>query len=135
MLTRKDIALLRAALKFFDEEMRPFNPRVLRHYFDRPADANLRSDAVDYLLFAPLGVATIERMSVALRLPSPTAAAPLAIHEPAIRFANQCDALATVHAWQCKAMGLPGRYSRLTGTVILGADRRTVPKFQYRNAP
>lgn len=49
MLTRKGISLIRAALKFFDEEMRPFDPMLVRHYFDRPADANLQPGDVERL--------------------------------------------------------------------------------------
>lgn len=49
MLTRKDVALIRAALKFFSEEMSPFDRQLLKHYFDRPSDANIKQSDVDRL--------------------------------------------------------------------------------------
>lgn len=39
MLTKSHLALIRAALQYFDEEMSPHGIRVMRPYFDEPLAA------------------------------------------------------------------------------------------------
>ena len=45
MLTRSQLAVLRAALQFFDEELGPHGINAMRPYFDKPPDEEIsRSD-------------------------------------------------------------------------------------------
>lgn len=42
MLTRRHLAVLRAALQFFDEEFMPHGARAMRPYFDKPLRGTLK---------------------------------------------------------------------------------------------
>jgi hypothetical protein len=42
LLTRRHLAVLRAALQFFDEEIMPHGVRVMRPYFDEPLHRKLK---------------------------------------------------------------------------------------------
>lgn len=42
MLTRRHLAVLRAALQFFDEELMPHGLRTMRPYFDEPLHRTLK---------------------------------------------------------------------------------------------
>ncbi len=42
MLTRRHLAVLRAALQFFDEEIMPHGVRAMRPYFDEPLRGALK---------------------------------------------------------------------------------------------
>ncbi len=46
MLTKRHLAVLRAALQFFDEEMTPHGAHALRHYFDKPLREALKPEEV-----------------------------------------------------------------------------------------
>lgn len=41
MLTKRHLAIIRAALLFFDEEMSPHDPDVARPYFEEPLEEEL----------------------------------------------------------------------------------------------
>lgn len=49
MLTRTHLALIRAALQYFDEEMSPHGARVMRHYFDEPLVAEFADGGIRQL--------------------------------------------------------------------------------------
>lgn len=49
MLTRTHLALLRATLQYFDEEMSPHGTRVMRPYFDEPLAAELAEGEIRQL--------------------------------------------------------------------------------------
>lgn len=65
MLTRRHLAVLRAALQFFDEELMPHGIRVMRPYFDEPLNGKptttemrelqefLRNCELKYVCFDP----------------------------------------------------------------------------------
>lgn len=42
MLTRRHLAVIRAALQFFDEEFMPHGARAMRPYFDEPLRGTLK---------------------------------------------------------------------------------------------
>jgi hypothetical protein len=46
LLTRTDLILIRAALQFFDEEMRPHGARVMQPYLDEPLTSDIAEDTV-----------------------------------------------------------------------------------------
>lgn len=41
MLTQHHLALIRAALQFFDEELVPHGMKIIRHYLDAPLDQDV----------------------------------------------------------------------------------------------
>jgi hypothetical protein len=49
LLTKRHLAILRAALRYFDEEMSPHGPRVMRHYFDEPLQEELQTEEIPAL--------------------------------------------------------------------------------------
>ena len=49
MLTKRHLAIIRAALLFFDEEMSPHGPDVARPYFEEPLAEELTVDEVGQL--------------------------------------------------------------------------------------
>jgi len=49
LLTKRHLAVIRAALRFFDEEMSPHGPDVSKHYFDEPLESDLTADEVRQL--------------------------------------------------------------------------------------
>lgn len=49
MLTRLDLAILRAAVAYFDEEMTPHGPKAARPYFDVPLSADFDLSAISGL--------------------------------------------------------------------------------------
>ena len=44
MLTKRHLAIIRAALQFFDEEMSPHGPDVAHPYFEEPLQGELRAE-------------------------------------------------------------------------------------------
>jgi hypothetical protein len=49
LLTKRHLAIIRAALQFFDEEMSPHGPEVARPYFEEPLEGELEADEVEQL--------------------------------------------------------------------------------------
>jgi len=49
LLTKRHLAIIRAALLFFDEEMSPHSPDVARPYFEEPLERELAADEVGQL--------------------------------------------------------------------------------------
>lgn len=49
MLTKTHLALIRAALQYFDEEMSPHGARVMRPYFDEPLAAEFTEGEIRQL--------------------------------------------------------------------------------------
>jgi len=49
LLTKRHLAIIRAALKFFDEEMSPHGPDVARPYFEEPLERGLEAEEVGLL--------------------------------------------------------------------------------------
>ena len=49
MLTKRHLAIIQAALQFFDEEMSPHDPDVSRPYFEEPLERELKADEVEQL--------------------------------------------------------------------------------------
>jgi len=49
LLTKRHLALIRAALLFFDEEMSPHGPAVARPYFEVPLDRDLAPEEAEQL--------------------------------------------------------------------------------------
>lgn len=49
MLTKQHLAIIRAALQFFDEEMSPHDPDVARPYFEETLEEELTIDEVPQL--------------------------------------------------------------------------------------
>lgn len=49
MLTKRHLAIIRAALQFFDEEMSPHDPNVARPYFEEPLERELEAEEVGQL--------------------------------------------------------------------------------------
>jgi len=49
LLTKRHLAIIRAALLFFDEEMSPHGPDVARPYFEEPLEEELAIDEVRQL--------------------------------------------------------------------------------------
>jgi len=49
LLTKRHLAIIRAALQFFDEEMTPHGPDVSRPYFEEPLEGELKADEVEQL--------------------------------------------------------------------------------------
>lgn len=49
MLTKRHLALVRAALQYFDEEMSPHGLRVMRPYFDEPLAAEFAEGEIQEL--------------------------------------------------------------------------------------
>lgn len=50
MLTQHHLAVLRAALKYFSEELLPHGQDVMRHYFDDAGDADVTTTEIQSLL-------------------------------------------------------------------------------------
>jgi len=46
MLMRRDIAVIRAALQYFQDELCPHGPEVYRPYFDEPMDKPVKGEDV-----------------------------------------------------------------------------------------
>ncbi len=46
MLTRKHLAVLRAALQYFDEELMPHGMGAMRPYFDEPLNVELKTPEI-----------------------------------------------------------------------------------------
>lgn len=49
MLTKRHLAVLRAALQFFDEELMPHGPKAMRPYFSKPLNPALRPEETQEL--------------------------------------------------------------------------------------
>lgn len=49
MITKRHLAVLRAALQYFDEEMSPHGQHVMRHYFDEPMGDELQTNEIQDL--------------------------------------------------------------------------------------
>jgi len=49
LLTKRHLAIIRAALLFFDEEISPHGPNVARPYFEEPLEEELEADEVEQL--------------------------------------------------------------------------------------
>jgi hypothetical protein len=49
MLTRHHLAVIRAALQYFDEEMSPNGVKAMRPYFAEPPDEELRAEDIKQL--------------------------------------------------------------------------------------
>jgi hypothetical protein len=49
VITKRHLAVLRAALQYFDEEMSPHGQHVMRHYFDEPIGEELTTREIQEL--------------------------------------------------------------------------------------
>ncbi|WP_437192481.1 hypothetical protein [Planctomicrobium sp. SH527] len=49
MLAKRHLAIIRAALQFFDEELSAHAPDVARPYFEEPLEGELEADEVEQL--------------------------------------------------------------------------------------
>jgi hypothetical protein len=49
LLTKRHLAVLRAALQYFDEELSPHGMEAMKDYFDRPLDEDLTREEVQQL--------------------------------------------------------------------------------------
>ena len=49
LLTKRHLAVLRAALQYFDEELIPHGMEAMQPYFDQPLDGELTSEDVQLL--------------------------------------------------------------------------------------
>jgi len=49
LLTTRDLAIIRAALQFFDEEISPHGPEVAKPYFETPLEDDLTAEEIGQL--------------------------------------------------------------------------------------